>query len=183
MDPDPLDRLEDAAELVARRAQRNTNRMSYERGNRLGLLWVHSLVSLLAGVQMLLFGSATQIEHIVGPESRLVMGPLGLAGGLLLALGLTRKPQRSIPLEAAGLALVALWDLAMTVGLAVARWTQHDYVPLGVHQPQPPGYVPAYPVAVYGGLLALLVIHLLTLRHVWDTARPNQKAGESHGTD
>lgn len=163
---DPFERLEAAAEAVAHRAAAQTERVAYEAGNRLGLLWVHAVVALLAGTQMLLWGSASQVEAVLGPTARLPMGLLAVVGGLWLSVGLTRKP-RSIPAEAVGLCLVALWDLAMTLSLAYARARQHDYHLLGLRTPMPDHYVPAYPVSVYGGLLALLVIHLLTLRHVW----------------
>lgn len=176
MSRDPYDRLESAAEAVVARAADARNRVSYEQGNRLGLLWVHALVSFLAGVQMLAYGSAVQIETLVGPHVRLVMGPLGIAGGLLLAGGLHRRP-RSIELEAAGLSLVALWDLAMAVGLGYARLAQRSYQPLAMGQPQPPGYVSAYPFTVYAGLFALVVIHLLTLRRL----RRRQRDGGSRG--
>lgn len=166
MREDPYDRLESAAEAVMARAELASNRILYERGNRLGLLWVHAVVGTLAGGQQLIYGSASQVEQITGPSARLALGPLAFLGGLVLALGLSRRPRRSIPLEGVGLALLASWDLAMTAGLAYARWHQHDFHLLGFHTPMPPGYVPAYPVAVYGGMFALLVIHLATLRHL-----------------
>lgn len=148
------------------RAEHASRRVLYERGNRLGLLWVHGIVGVVGGMQQLLYGSATQVEDALGPWVRLLLVPLALGGGLLLLLGLTRKPQRSIPLEAVGLALVACWDLAMTAGLAYARYAQHTYRPLPLLRPMPHGYVPAYPITVYAGMLALLVIHLVTLRHL-----------------
>lgn len=164
-DINPLDRLESAAEVVMERAEITARRVMYERGNRLGLLWVHAVVGMLAGTQQLLWGSATQIEAITGPHMRLFMGPLAMVGGIILAAGLISKP-RSIPMEAIGLGFIACWDFCMTVGLAYARWSQHDFHILPVSQPMVTGYVPAYPVAVYGGMFALLVIHLLTLRHL-----------------
>lgn len=160
---DPLDRLETAAEAVARRAEESDSRTRYETGNRRALLWVHAIIGLLAGVQMYLFGSATIIESSLGVWTRPVMACLGVAGGFLLAAGLTRRP-RSIPLEVAGLVLVGVWDAAMTFGLGLARYNQHDYHIIRLGDDLPVGYVTAYPVTVYAGLLALIVIHLLTLR-------------------
>ena len=160
---DPLDRLEEAAELVTARVQRTQSRQAYEIANRLGLLWVHGLVATLAGIQMMLWGTASQIEQVAGPGARFIMGPVAVVGGIALIGGLLGRP-RSIHLEGLGLALIALWDLAMTAGLAWARVHQNNYRVLGPHEPQPHGYVPGYPIAVYAGLLALLVIHLWTLR-------------------
>jgi hypothetical protein len=177
--PDPLDRLEEVAEKVATRAQNNASRAAYESGNRFGLLWVHAGVGMVAGMQMLLFGTATQIEAFFGSYARLVMGPLALVGGFVLAWGLTRHP-RAVWHEATGLFLLASWDLCMTIGLAVARFNQHYYQVLPIGQAQPRNYVPAYPVSVYGGMLGLLFIHLLTLRFVW---RQNKEEDDGSGTD
>jgi hypothetical protein len=155
---DPLDRLEHQALDIA-------NRSVYERGNRRALLWVHAFMGVAAGTQMALWGSAPTIELVVGIWSRLIMAGLGVTGGLLLGYGLASRP-RKIPFEVAGLALVGLWDLLMTLGLAYARMLQHDFHPLGIHQDIPVGYVSAYPINVYGGLFALIVIHLWTLRQL-----------------
>lgn len=153
---DPLDRLESIADRVARRVE-------YEQGNRRGLLWVHALMGMLAGLQMLAWGSAGTIEDVAGVWVRPVMALLGTIGGICLAAGLMNRP-RSIHLEALGLALVGLWDVLMTVGLLTARLRQDDYgfIPLG--EELPIGYVVAYPTTIYAGLFALIVIHLLTLR-------------------
>lgn len=161
---DPFEQLQSAAEAVARRAEASTSRVTYERANRLGLLWVHGVVAVMAGLQMILWGTATAIEALFGPDSRFTMGPLAFIGGAVLLLGLTRHPRRSIPMEAIGLSVIALWDLMMTAGLAYARWHQHDFHVLAITERQPQGYVSAYPMAVYGGMFALLAIHLWTLR-------------------
>jgi hypothetical protein len=129
-DDDPLDRLETHASQMA-------TQITYEQQNRRGLLWVHSIIGITAGVQMLLWGSATTIETALGIWSRALMAGLGFTGGLLLAIGLSRRP-RSIPLETAGLVLVGIWDLLMTIGLAFARIKQHDFhvIPLSEHPAQ-----------------------------------------------
>lgn len=156
--PDPIDRLEEVASRLA-------TRTVYETENRRGLLWVHGLMGLFAGPQMFLWGSATTIEQSIGVHSRIAMAGLGLVGGLLLIAGLSRRP-RSIPLEVAGLALVGLWDLAMTVGLTFARILQNDYRIIPPGTPLVPGYVVAYPITIYAGLFALICVHLYTLRRL-----------------
>lgn len=160
--PDAFDRLEEAAEKVALRFE-------WERANRVGLLWVHAVVGSLAGVQMLLFGSASNIEAMVGVWSRSALGFLGVAGGFILAVGILRRKRHDrywIEFEAFGLALLAVWDLAMMLGMAVARYKAGDFSPRPLFEPLPePGtYVLPYPIAVYGGLFALVCVHLWTLR-------------------
>lgn len=157
-DHDPLDRLESHATLLA-------EQMTWEQQNRRGLLWVHGIIGLTAGVQMLLWGSATTIEASLGVWSRALMAGLGFTGGLLLAYGLSRRP-RSVPAEAAGLCLVGVWDALMLGGLAYARWHQHDFRIIPLDSKLPEGYVAAYPLTVYGGLFALICIHLWTLRKI-----------------
>lgn len=179
MKHDPLDRLELAAEVVARRATSSSARVMYERGNRVSLLWVHALVSTVAGAQMILWGTAATLEVVAGPHARLLMGPLGVLGGLTLLTGLTRRP-RSIGLEAVGLSLIALWDLLMTLGLGYARWHQHDFRVIPLNEPLPQGYASAYPIAVYAGLLSLACVHLWTLRHL---RRGATKDGEPDGSE
>lgn len=158
MTGDAFDRLETAAERVARRAE-------WEQANRVGLLWVHGLMGLLAGPQMLLWGSASVIENAVGVWARVALAAIGTVGGLFLVVGLRRRP-RSIPLEVVGLFSVGTWDLLMAAGLLIARFQQHDYrlIPLG--KPLVTGYVVAYPITVYAGLTALVAIHLWTLRRL-----------------
>lgn len=165
---DPLDRLQTHAERIATLA-------AYEQGNRRALLWVHAICGLTAGVQMALYGSAPTIEAALGSWSRLLMAALGVLGGAFLAVGLSRRP-RSIPLEAVGLAFVGLWDFLMCAGLAYARFRQNSYHPIPLGHQAPTGYVSAYPISVYAALLALIVIHLLTLRRLMRSNRM-----ETHG--
>ena len=159
---DAFDRLEQAAERVAQEA-------IWERGNRRGLLWVHAVVGVLAGAQMLAFGSASNIELLVGVWSRTVLGVLGIVGGFVLALGVIRRSRHRrywIELEASGLVLIGLWDLLMCLGMAWARIAAGDFHTRPLWEPLPPPgtYVLPYPIAVYGGLFALVVVHLWTLR-------------------
>ena len=152
----PLDRLELAVGDLAIQT-------SWEQQNRVGLLWVHAFTAFWAGTQMIMWGSASTIETAIGVWTRPVMGGLGITGGLLLGWGLTRVP-RSITFEVAGLVTVGLWDGAMTAGILYARIAQHDFRLRNLLDPLPIGYVPAYPVTVYFGLLALICVHLWTLR-------------------
>lgn len=154
-DDDPLDRIETEVTRLAQSHQ-------WEQDNRRGLLWVHALIGLTAGVQMFLWGSATTIENSVGVWSRVAMACLGIVGGLFLISGLRKRP-RSVSLEAIGLVIVGVWDGAMMVGLAIARVKQHDFHIIALNTPLSQGYVVAYPIAVYAGLLALICIHLSTL--------------------
>lgn len=169
---DALQELEEATLAIAVRSQ-------YETDNRRGLLWIHALMGLLAGTQMMLWGTAPNIEGSFGVGARLVMGPGGIVGGALLAAGLLRRP-RSIPLEIAGLVVVGLWDLAMTLGISTARLQQvlghgalSGWAPLPLLEPQPPGYITAYAITVYAGLFALICVHLWTLHKL---SRPGRRA-------
>lgn len=156
---DPFERIEVATESLARR-------VIWEQGNRIGLLRCHATVGVLAGAQMLAFGSAATLEALAGVWVRSFLGVLGVIGGLILFWGLHRSP-RSITLEALGLTLLGLWDLVMTLGLAWARYhsTSFGLKWPWVHLPPPEaGFVVPYPVAVYGGLFALICIHMWTLR-------------------
>ena len=158
---DAFDRLENAAERVALTAE-------WERANRVGLLWVHAAVGCLAGAQMLAFGSASNIEALVGLWSRTALGLLGIVGGVALAVGILRRTRRRrywLEIEALGLMLIGIWDGCMCLGMAAARIMAGDFTPRPPWEPLPPPgtYVLPYPIAVYGGLCALVCVHLWTL--------------------
>jgi hypothetical protein len=157
-DRDPLDRLQETAERVI-------DRTNYEQGNRRSLLWVHAIVGMFAGLQMLLWGSAYTIETAIGVWVRLVLAALGMSGGLVLAIGLSRRP-RSVILEAVGLVAIGLWDLIIAAGLMIARVKQHNFDLIPPTHPLELGYIVAYPTTVYLGLFALILIHLSTLRRI-----------------
>lgn len=162
MTDEALDRLEKVAGNVARQAE-------WERANRVGLLWAHAGVGLLAGVQMLLFGTASNIEELVGLWTRAALGSLGVVGGLVLALGIRRRHRHRhywLECEAIGLVLIGLWDLCMALGMLVARIQAGGFKPRALWEPLPPPgtYVLPYPVAVYAGLFLLICVHLWTLR-------------------
>lgn len=157
LERDAFERVESAAEALARR-------VTWEQGNRIGLLRVHAITGIVAGVQILAFGGPTQLEHM--PGARFAQGMCGLIGGLLLWVSLHRRP-RSITGEALGLLVLGLWDLTFVVGLTYARLHSTAFG-LGWPWDEPPpgasGYVPPYPIAVYAGMFGLICIHLYTLR-------------------
>lgn len=155
---DPFDRLDRAAENVIARAR-------WESQNRRGLLWGHAALGLWAGTLILLFGGPRNIEELVGIWSRVALGVVGIIGALILGWGLLSHP-RSITAEATGLAILGVWDLSFAFGIAGARALQHDFTPRDLLEPQPIGYVVAYPVAVYGVLAYLIGVHLWTLRRI-----------------
>lgn len=159
-----LERIQAAADALARR-------VLWEQGNRIGLLAVHSAAAFVAGGQQLLYGSAVAVESEVGVWIRPFFGIVAILGAVTLSSGLRAKP-RSIVREFWGLLLIGSWDLAMTLGLLWARLAQENFAPIPWGTPQPDHYVSAYPVAVYGGLFALIVIHLLTLRTFRKTGAP-----------
>lgn len=162
-DADTLAELERATLALAARAE-------WEQSNRRGLLWVHGIVAAVVGLQILLFGGPGNIERAVGIWTRPALGVCALVGGLLLMSGLLARP-RSIRREVLGLAGVGVWDLCMTIGLIGARVDAGSFAPRPLLEHQPPGYVVPYAIAVYGGMLALIVIHLLTLRRLSTSGR------------
>lgn len=159
-----LGRLERITLAIARRSE-------WEQNNRRGLLWVHALMGLTGGLQILLFGGPGNVERAAGVWTRPVLGIIAFIGGALLALGLARRP-RHIKLEVVGLVAVGIWDLCMTIGQIGARLDGGDFGPRPLLELQPLGYVVPYDISVYGGLLALICIHLYTLRHLSERRRP-----------
>ncbi|NUR79083.1 MAG: hypothetical protein HOQ21_01360 [Dermatophilaceae bacterium] len=162
MSNEAFDRLEQAADRVATWAE-------WERANRVGLLWIHAGVGITAGAQMLAFGSAANIEDLVGIWVRTALGLLAIIGGIVLGAGIRRRSRRRrhwLELEAVGLALLGLWDFAMAAGMAAARIAAGDFSPRALWEPLPPPgtYVLPYPVSIYAGLCALICVHLWTLR-------------------
>lgn len=168
-DADPYDRLERAAEKVATSATDLAERVQqaeWERLNRVSLLWGHSGMGAIAGLQMIAFGSAANIEQLVGLWSRTALGALGVIGGLILAVGIIIG--RRIWIEAAGLALLGIWDLLMACGFIAARIQAGDFGLRGLTEPLPdPGtYALPYPIAIYLGMCYLVCVHLVTLRRI-----------------
>ncbi|MBT56583.1 MAG: hypothetical protein CMF72_24685 [Mameliella sp.] len=139
---DALQRHVEAVEAVTAQA-------TWENTNRIGLLWVHAGIGIVGGVLILARGGSTALNELNaawGP----ITGWVALMGGLMLADGLSHDP-RSVPREATGLFAMLAWDLIMGVGFIIAA---------AENGTQP------YPVAIYGGLALLILVHLFTLRKV-----------------
>lgn len=152
---DPLDRLEEAASKVA-------VHVNWEQDNRRGLLWVHAICGMWIGALILIFGGPGNIERSLGVWTRPTLGGLALLGGAVLASGLLSRP-RNVIREIVGLVIIGIWDACMTGGIIAARIDQGEFSPRALLEVQPEGYVVPYPIIVYGGLLALISIHLWTL--------------------
>lgn len=151
--PDPFDRLEHEVEKLVTDHQVISAQAAWENTNRIGLLWVHSAIGVLAGAMILAAGTAVSLEQIFGPAAVPITGLLPLGGGILLAVGLRSHP-RSVPLEVLGLFMLLAWDIVLTLGFLAAYFADT------VSATRP------YPVSVYGGLAALICVHLWTLRKV-----------------
>ncbi len=157
---------DDAYERLEAAAERITARSEYESANRRGLLWVHAIVGMVAGFQILMFGGPGNVERLIGVQVRPVLGGLAFTGGFLLGMGLAARP-RNLTREMWGLLMLAAWDVCMVAGLLWARISAGRFAPLEWLEHQPAtGYVVPYPIAVYTGYLALIGLHLWTLRRL-----------------
>lgn len=167
-DHDPAE-IQSALEELARATLALGIRSRWELANRRGLLWAHALWGIWVGVQIVLYGGPGNIERTFGVWTRPFLGLLAITGGVLLASGLAARPRRNIPREIWGLIVVGLWDAAMFGGIVASRVGQGAYSPRALLDPQPVGYVVAYPTGVYGLLATLIIIHLLTLVRLSET--------------
>ncbi|MDO9454712.1 hypothetical protein [Nocardioides sp.] len=138
-------------------------RQEWERANRRGLLTVHGLVGTLAGLLILVNGTARAFDDH-GASWRPVTGLLAVVGGTLLLVGLNRH--RAVRLEVAGLLVLAAWDLAMVAGFVAGAASTG----VGVSRPWQTvtdvDSTPLYPVVLYVGLFVMICVHLLTLREI-----------------
>lgn len=139
--------------------------------NRLGLLWVHAGIGFIVGTAMLVYGTAYNIEQEFGLWTRTFFALLGIGGGGILAWGLTRKPVRSIPAEALGLVLLAVWDI-LIAGAFVTVVAASPPDPAWPWEEIPQTAARLYPVGVYLGIFALLGLHVYTLRGLLSLRRP-----------
>lgn len=130
--------------------RRLSRRARYDQANRLGLLVVHCLIGWAA---TLTFGTKVPITWtaVVGDNgvAAIIATAVPGIGATLLLLGLLSN--RNLPLEATGLAMLLAWDL---VGLfAVYKFLTSPVTTAPLQ----------YQFALYGGLAALLTVHLVTI--------------------
>lgn len=150
-----------APSRVPSATRRPLTAQEWEQTNRLGLLLVHALVGLIAGLLMLFNGTNATFDRY-GEWVRPTTGALAFVGGALLAAGLARRSV-SVRLEVVGLALLSLWALVMTAGFAGAVARAGD--PVIAWPWEALGTVPPerlYPIAIYGGLALMTVLHFCT---------------------
>lgn len=134
----------------------------WERANRLGLLLVHALIGVLAGLLILFNGTAATFDRY-GDWVRLTTGGLAFLGGTVLAAGLARGAA-SVVLEMVGLAILAVWALSMaggfaltslSAGMLIVDWPWHAFADLSDER--------LYPIALYLGLFLMTSLHLWTV--------------------
>jgi len=126
---------------------------------RLALLAVHGAYTLAIGVAMYLddpatFTSASFVWMRFIPGHSTTVAALVATGGALILGGLLVRRHR--PTQAAGLALIAGWDILMGIGFQRSRaaWEPSPETP----------YPPAlYPVPLYMHLATVMIIHLVLL--------------------
>lgn len=177
---DKVDRLLAAIEEAERQALKvleenceAQRQFIWAQQNRLGLLWVHGLMGVLVGLLMLAFGTASNFETMIGGWMRPFLGTLGIVGGIAIIIGLTRRP-RSIRWEAIGLALLGVWDLIIMASFTTLLFERPPHLswPWEVIGD---AYSRPYPILIYGGLLMLLLLHLLTLWSLMKLERRGDK--------
>lgn len=134
----------------------------YDERNRLALLAAHGFGALFAAALIGYDEPSATVKGLLG-EWTDAFNTLPAIGGATLLLGLAWG--RKVFLEAAGMGVILAWDLGMAVAFGyAARVAAHD---------GNPATIPAsYPLAVYGTLGALLVIHLVTLATIILGKRP-----------
>lgn len=138
---EPLDRLESLANSLIMREK-------YSERNRLSLLVIHSIGSIIIGYLVITWGGPESFNPMISSEfAKLMLGVVPLVGGIALGGGLVFK--RHAPSEALGMALILLWDIWMALGFIYGYTNNLTASP--------------YPIIVYGILSGLMVIHLYTL--------------------
>lgn len=139
----------------------------WEQTNRLGLLLLHALIGLVAGLLILFNGTAPTFDQW-GDWVRLLTGGLAFVGGAVLAAGLVLR-STSIGTEMVGLVILTLWALTMAAGFVLASlgagalvidWPWRSFPQLQAER--------LYPIAIYVGLF------LMTSLHLWTASRVRQ---------
>ena len=118
-------------------------RTRYDESNRLALLAIHGLLGVVVGVLLLAYGPPDPWIEMVGEGKGGLLAAPALLGGFLLLGGLFVF-NRNMFLEATGMTLILAWDFTMV--LIIQKFGLNPYA-----------------VAVYAGLAALMLVHVITL--------------------
>lgn len=121
-------------------------RHRYDQRNRLALLAIHGVIGVVVGVLMTFGDPPVAFQMLFGMENKLYLAVPPMIGGSILLSGLAAG--RILLAEAIGMFIMFLWDLGM-VGVFIVQSIETS--------------TPVYAVAVYGGLAALMAVHLRTL--------------------
>ncbi|GEP40406.1 hypothetical protein NPS01_40690 [Nocardioides psychrotolerans] len=133
----------------------------WEQANRLGMLLLHALIGLMAGLLILFNGTAATFDQY-GDWMRLTTGGLAFVGGAVLVAGLAWR-STSILLEMVGLTILALWTLTMaggfvlaslSAGVLIIEWPWHAFSDMPAER--------LYPIVLYLGLFLMTSLHLWT---------------------
>lgn len=147
MELDPFDRLELVANRIAARQQ-------YADRNRIALLGIHGVMGLVIAFLIAIDSPARTLMELVGEPALNLVNLLPAIGGGVLVAGLLLH--RNLYLEAAGMAVLFAWDTFMgtAFGIVAHRFATDS---------DPATVAYSYPVGVYLGLGALMLVHLVTL--------------------
>lgn len=140
-----------------------------ETANRLSLLHIHAFIGLFAGT-LILFAGSGEIFGAHDAWLAPVSGLLAALGGALLLVGMVRRTP-VLPLQVAGLVVLAVWDLVMVTGFVATAFSSGEVLidwPWRAVDRLPTTTL--YPIVLYVGLLLMMVVHLLTLRQVQQAA-------------
>lgn len=156
---DAGDDAQDALAQAQRAADQMVEAHRIEQANRADLLWTHAALVFCAGALIFTTGLGANIESKLGLWTAVVASLSGMAGGLVLGVGLwLRKSSPSPRLESVGLLMLVAWDAFMvgcftaSVILAPPQFSwPWEAAPISDGRP--------YPIVIYLGLFALLRIH------------------------
>lgn len=127
-------------------------------------LWIYGTLGILVGLAMITTGAPSKVEDSFGPWTRLVLGLLAFAGGLLTIIGApdhTRSRGRWVA-ALVGTTLLSIWGTAMAVSYFLA--TLHAGFTFAwpwqrISDDSSRLYVPL----MYECLFGLFVLHVITL--------------------
>lgn len=133
----------------------------YASRNRLSLLLIHGIASMIIGYNILKYGPPTSFMGL-NPSgfADIALGLSPLIGGFTLVVGLIFG--RFMILEGIGITFILIWDLWMTSGFYLA----YDKGVLVGNNP--------YPIYIYAALSGFMVIHTITF-YKFLSGEPNGK--------